>query len=227
MPGVSCKVILTTGADASSRYIVMTSPVLYLASASPRRRDLLSQMGLAFRCLPVSLDEKAEPGESPGAYVRRIALNKLRAALSTLQSGSSHVVLAADTAVVAGGELLGKPTDEADALAMLGRLSGATHEVMSAVAAGDGAIEMVAVSCSKVKFRVLERAECRAYWATGEPADKAGAYAIQGLGAAFVEHLEGSYSGVMGLPVFETLQLLEQFGIHALTGRQLAEPNIK
>jgi septum formation protein len=188
---------------------------IYLASASPRRRELLGQLGVQCRLAPGSVDEARYPGESGEDYVRRLALSKGRAALKSL--GQTAVpVLAADTAVIAGEDILGKPVDEADARRILTRLSGSTHEVCTGVVVFQGPVENVAVSRSQVRFRALSADEITAYWRTGEPRDKAGAYAIQGLGAVFVEELTGSYSGVMGLPLFETARLLESAGVHLL-----------
>jgi septum formation protein len=165
--------------------------------------------------VPGSVDEARDPGESGENYVRRLALSKGRAALKSL--GQTDVpVLAADTAVIAGEDILGKPVDEADARRILTRLSGRVHEVCTGVAVFRGSVENVAVSRSQVRFRALSDDEITAYWDTGEPRDKAGAYAIQGLGAVFVEELTGSYSGVMGLPLFETARLLESAGVHLL-----------
>ncbi len=184
---------------------------LYLASSSPRRRELLEQVGVAYRVLPVDVPEVLHPGEAPEEYVLRLALAKARAGRDAL-AGAAGMVLGADTAVVVAGEVLGKPADRAAALAMLARLSGRVHQVLSAVALVAGEREESRLSVSRVSFRPIEPAEAAAYWASGEPADKAGAYAIQGRGALFVTHLEGSYSGVMGLPIFETAELITRFG---------------
>lgn len=187
---------------------------LVLASASPRRSELLRQIGVRFRCRAVHIDETPRPDEAAGEYVRRVALEKARAAQREL--GHDEVlVLGADTAVVVDGRPLGKPADAAHARAMLRQLSGRGHRVLSAVALV-GEREAVRVSDSAVWFRALSDAEIDAYWSTGEPRDKAGGYAIQGLGAVFVERLEGSYSGVMGLPLYETARLLNEFGIQVL-----------
>ena len=187
---------------------------LVLASASPRRSELLNQIGVRFRQRVIEIDETARQLESAADYVRRVALEKARAVQREL--GHDEVlVLGADTAVVVDEILLGKPADFAHARQMLRRLSGRAHRVLSAVAL-IGEREAVRVSESAVWFRALSDAEIDAYWDTGEPQDKAGAYAIQGLGAVFVERLEGSYSGVMGLPLYETAQLLKDFGIQVL-----------
>lgn len=191
-----------------------TQPRLVLASGSPRRRELLDQIGVAHRALPVDIDESALPDESPEDFVRRLALEKARAGWA--RHGGELPVLGSDTVVVFEGHIMGKPRDRDDGLAMLARLAGQTHRVLTAIAVVDGQAEEVRLSESLVSFRPLAEAEIAAYWDCGEPADKAGAYAIQGLGAVFVERLEGSFSGVMGLPLFETAVLLARFGIDVL-----------
>jgi septum formation protein len=187
------------------------SRTLYLASSSPRRRELLEQIGVHYTVCPVDVPERAHPGEAPEEYVLRLALAKARAGRAAL--GAPAPVLGADTAVVVEETILGKPRDRADALAMLARLSGRDHRVLSGVALVEGEREESRLSVTRVRFRALAPGEAAAYWASGEPADKAGAYAIQGLAAVFVERIEGSYSGVMGLPLFETAELLERFGV--------------
>jgi len=188
-------------------------PLLHLASASPRRRQLLAQMGISFTVIPVAVPEVRIPGETPATYARRIALAKARAGVTS----DLALVLGADTDVVLDGEILGKPTDPAQALIMLERLSGRTHEVYSAVAlVGPGGREAVRLNVSYVTLRPTTDAERHAYLATGEGTDKAGGYAIQGIGAIFVAHLVGSYSGVMGLPLYETTLLLREFDIYVL-----------
>ncbi len=189
----------------------MRTPFIYLASGSPRRRELLAQLDISFEILMGDIDESLRPGELPDAYVRRMAGDKTRAALQRL-TGRHAPVLGADTAVVVDRQILGKPADQAAAAAMLRRLSGREHEVLSAVAISDNARQAVAVNRTTVTFRPLSEAEIEGYWATGEPCDKAGGYAIQGLGAVFIEAIHGSYSGVMGLPLFETAHLLNDFG---------------
>jgi len=191
------------------------SPSIYLASRSPRRAQLLRQIGVDFQVLAVDVDESLAPGETPAQHVGRLALEKARAGRELLPGTAPRPVLGADTMVVAAGGAMGKPRDRADAIAMLQSLSGRTHEVLSAVALA-GATESWRISTSSVTFRTLTRSECAAYWGTGEPADKAGAYAIQGLAAVFVSRLEGSYSGVMGLPLYETGQLLAEAGLRLL-----------
>jgi septum formation protein len=186
---------------------------LHLASGSPRRRELLAQIGVPFVTLIASIDETALPDEPAQRYVERLAREKALAGLATLERSEGSVVLGADTAVVLDGRILGKPNDRADALSTLAALSGREHEVMTAVAlaAADRVESRVVVS--RVRFRPLRPGEAEAYWATGEPRDKAGGYGIQGLAAVFVSQLEGSYSAVVGLPLCETAQLLEVFGI--------------
>jgi len=193
---------------------------IYLASASPRRRELLEQIGISFRRLVVDVPEVREKDEVPEMYVLRVALEKARAGRAVLAADDPLPVLGADTEVVIQGEVLGKPRDRSDAMAMMDRLSGKWHQVMSAVAVvGRDGEEGSRLSVSSVLFREVRRAEAAAYWETGEPVDKAGGYAIQGRAALFIERLEGSYSGVMGLPLFETADLLAQFGIVPLAGR--------
>ncbi|WP_349615997.1 Maf family protein [Azotobacter salinestris] len=186
---------------------------LYLASGSPRRRELLMQIGVPFVPLAVAIDETPAPDETPAAYVERLARDKAAAGLASLAGDRQAVVLGADTTVVLDGRILGKPRDRAEALAMLQALGGRGHEVLTAVALASAACCEARVVRSRVAFRPLAAAEVEAYWATGEPRDKAGGYAIQGLAAVFVSHLEGSYSAVVGLPLCETAQLLAEFGI--------------
>jgi septum formation protein len=187
-------------------------PLIHLASRSPRRRALLEQLGVPFQVIDQDVDELPEPGESPEVFVIRLALEKARAGHARL-GGAVSPVLGADTVVVVDDEALGKPDSRETALAMLERLSGNAHRVLTGVALVDGEREATRLSISTVTFRELGERELERYWASGEPADKAGAYAIQGRGGAFVEHLEGSYSGVMGLPLFEAHDLLDEFGI--------------
>jgi len=190
-------------------------PFIYLASVSPRRRELLRQLGVSHEVLPVSVDETPRSGESAADLVCRLAALKARAGM-LIRPGRAAPVMAADTAVALGNELFGKPVDQADAARMLARLSGRTHAVWTAVAATDGKRERVELNRSEVTFRAVTTEEIAAYWQTGEPADKAGAYAIQGLGAQFITELRGSYSGVMGLPLFEVAKLLSLFGFSLL-----------
>jgi septum formation protein len=190
-------------------------PHVFLASASPRRQALLTQIGVGYTLLHAEVDEAPLPGEPPGEYVRRVALEKVRAGRSLLSGDAGSAVLGADTAVVVDGRIMGKPRDQDEGIDMLLALSGRSHQVLSAVALAAGR-EAVRVSESRVTFRTLTPAQCAAYWDTGEPHDKAGGYAIQGRAAVFVSRLEGSYSGVMGLPVYETAELLQAFGIEVL-----------
>lgn len=189
------------------------APKLYLASASPRRRELLLQLGLAHLLLPQDVDESLRAGEAPAAYVRRLAHAKALAALRDPACSGKLPVLAADTTVVCDGRILNKPESLEHAIGMLSLLSGREHEVLTAVAVAQGDRLHEALSVSSVRFRTIGREEMLAYWHSGEPCDKAGAYAVQGLGAMFIARIEGSYSGVMGLPLYETMQLLANFGI--------------
>ncbi|AMR65868.1 MULTISPECIES: Maf family protein [Pseudomonadaceae] len=186
---------------------------LHLASASPRRRELLAQIGVPFVTLIASIDETALPGEPAERYVERLAREKALAGLAALSDPADAVVLGADTAVVLDGRILGKPADRAECLATLAALSGREHQVLTAVALASAQRIESRVVASRVRFRPLRAGEAEAYWATGEPCDKAGSYGIQGLAAVFVSQLEGSYSAVVGLPLCETAQLLGEFGI--------------
>lgn len=190
--------------------------MIVLASGSPRRSMLLRQIGVAHRVVPAQIDERRLAGESVQACVCRLAEQKARQVQRL--SAAIEPVLGADTAVVLDEQMLGKPADRASGLEMLERLSGRTHEVLSAVAVIAGTAMHAALSRTEVRFRTLTAAERQAYWDSGEPCDKAGAYAIQGLGALFVEELRGSYSGVMGLPLFETASLLARVGVAILPG---------
>jgi len=185
----------------------MTAQII-LASASPRRMELLDQIKITYSVNPVDLDETPLPNEAPLDYVRRLAAEK--SAVCLAQLGGSLPVLAADTAVVLGDLIMGKPKDREDALAMLRRLSGKMHRVYSAISLR-GREHGQAVSITEVTFRVLTECEIAAYWQSGEPVDKAGSYAIQGMGGVFVESISGSFSGVVGLPLFETAKLLSSF----------------
>lgn len=190
-----------------------TSPDIYLASNSPRRRELLDQIGVRYDWLASGVDERIQPGEGAEVFVLRLALDKARAASDGLSEKSALPVLAADTVVVVDQAVLGKPESDRDGLRMLELLSGRSHRVLTGVAMVDGEREGSRLSVSHVSFREITQRERENYWATGEPRDKAGGYAIQGRAAVFIEQLEGSFSGVMGLPLFETAQLLEEFGI--------------
>lgn len=189
---------------------------LLLASTSPRRREILGALRLDFSVCPVDVDETPAAGEPAEAMVLRLAAAKVEAA----DCGPAALVLGADTAVVADDQILGKPLDEADCLEMLGMLSGGVHQVVTGVALRTSAGTRTAVSTTDVYFREIRRDEAQAYWQSGEPCDKAGAYAIQGLGGAFVTRIDGSYSGVVGLPVFETLQLLNEAGLTVFTSEK-------
>jgi septum formation protein len=184
---------------------------LFLASQSPRRRQLLEQIGQAFEVLTLDLPEVRAPGESPDAYVRRVAGEKARAGLRMLVGERDAVVLGADTEVVLGDDVFGKPVDAVDAASMLRRLSGRPHRVLSAVWCVSVDREEFALNESAVTFDDLSDAQIDAYVESGEPMGRAGAYAIQGRAGAFVKHLAGSYTAVMGLPLFETAQLLRRF----------------
>src|SRR5450631_925315 len=186
----------------------MSLDFVYLASGSPRRRELLQQIGVSFRVVGTSVYEAALPGEAPPAYVTRLAAAKADAGWDRSRGAAEAPVLAADTAVVLDGRIFGKPADAQDAEDMLRQLSGRTHEVLTAVALRNAAGLHARLSRSEVTFRAIAIAEARAYWETGEPRDKAGAYAIQGRAAVFIADLRGSFSGVMGLPLFETAELL-------------------
>lgn len=186
---------------------------LYLASGSPRRRELLTQIGVPFLTQIAPIDENALPGEPAAAYVERLAREKALAGLAAISGVDDAVVLGADTAVVLDGRILGKPVDRVDALATLQALSGRRHDVLTAVALVSAERTLTQVVTSHVTFRALSVAEMEAYWASGEPQDKAGSYGIQGLAAIFVSELQGSYSAVVGLPLCETAALLAEFAI--------------
>ena len=192
----------------------MRKDFVYLASASPRRSELLRQIGVPFRVRPAAVPEEQAVGEAPDAYVLRLAAAKAAAVWAALEGGEERPVLAADTAVVLDGRVLGKPADAAEAEAMLAALSGRAHRVLTAIALTTSAATAdTLLSESEVRFRSTTAAERRAYCATGEPFDKAGGYGIQGRAAVFVEHLRGSYSAVVGLPLYETAVLLARHGI--------------
>ncbi|MDH5184110.1 MAG: Maf-like protein [Gammaproteobacteria bacterium] len=195
-------------------------PRLFLASSSPRRRELLAQIGVPFEVLSPDIPEHVLPAESPQEYVCRLAEEKARAGLSLLSADTSTdtiLLLGSDTSVVVDGVILGKPQDRNDGLQMLAQLSGRSHQVMTAVSLlNNHARQETQLSVSEVRFRRLGRDEIERYWLSGEPADKSGGYAVQGLGAVFIEQLSGSYSAVMGLPLFETALLLESFGLSVL-----------
>lgn len=199
------------------------SPFIYLASQSPRRRQLLDQIGVRHELLLPDPQEDAEameavqPGESPTAYVQRVTALKLDAALRRLQQRGlpTAPVLCADTTVALGRRIYGKPEDGADAARMLAELSGQRHRVLTALALQRGRRRVQALSVSQVQFAPLTAAQIRRYVTSGEPLGKAGAYAVQGAAGAFIERLSDSYSGIMGLPLYETTQLLRALGVPA------------
>jgi septum formation protein len=189
----------------------MSAEFVYLASASPRRRALLAQIGVPFQLLELEVDESVAAGETPQTYVVRVACAKARAGWERRRAAAP--VLAADTTVVLDGRILGKPRDGRDAEDMLLALAGRTHEVLTAIALASAAGVQSRLSRSTVTFRQISAAEAQQYWDTGEPRGKAGGYAIQGRAAVFVADLRGSYSGVMGLPLYETAELLQSSGV--------------
>ena len=189
---------------------------LYLASRSPRRGELLTRIGVRFALVAADVDETPAPDEPVEDYVRRLAIEKVQAGQAAVPGGDARPVLAADTAVVLDGEILGKPCDRSDFMRMMSRLSARAHRVLTGVAlAAEGEV-WYALSESRVTFRAIDERERSAYWDSGEPCDKAGGYGIQGMGALFVADLQGSYSGVMGLPLYETGRLLRHAGIDPL-----------
>ncbi len=182
--------------------------MIVLASASPRRAEWLTRIGVSFRASPVDIDESPRPGEDAAAYVLRLAREKAAAATATRKP-----VLAADTTVRLDGRILGKPDGERQGIAMLLALSGRTHEVFTAVTVRSAEREACRLASASVTFRPIDAAEAASYWRTGEPADKAGGYGIQGMGAVFVSRIDGSPGAVVGLPLRETHDLLRSFGI--------------
>jgi len=190
------------------------SSLIYLASTSPRRREILETLGIDFDVIPVATDESPLQGETPGEMVLRLAIAKAEAATH------GEFVLAADTIVVIGDRVLGKPRDADDGVEMLLALSARSHAVMTGVALKTPTGTRSVLSITNVQFREIDRDEAYRYWQSGEPCDKAGAYGIQGLGGMFVKRIEGSYSGVMGLPVFETVELLKSAGLDVLVDQK-------
>lgn len=192
-----------------------TANHLYLASGSPRRRELLEQLGLSLERIHADIDETVHAGETAADYALRLALEKAAAGWRVVEQGAlaSHPLLAADTTVTLDGEIFGKPEDAADARRMLRAFSGRRHQVVTALAVRQGERVESAVSVTEVSFRQLDAHDIERYLATGEPFDKAGAYGIQGKAGVFVERIDGSFTGVMGLPLFETAQLLGRFGL--------------
>jgi septum formation protein len=193
------------------------NPQIILASASPRRRELLDQIGVTYEVLPVDIDETLRSDEEGDSFVRRLALEKAQSGYKKQQN--ILPVLGSDTIVILNERILGKPKNKKDGLSMLAGLSGHEHQVLTAVAMVDAEQSICLLNTSHVFFRSLTEQGILAYWNTGEPVDKAGGYGIQGIAAQFIERLDGSYSGVMGLPLFETAQLLKKFGIGLLADR--------
>ena len=191
-------------------------PQVYLASASPRRQELLGQIGVNFQQLSVNVEEQKDEAETPEQYIKRVALDKAIAGWNAEARVLSIPVLGADTEVVVDGQVMGKPQDHRHAMEMLDKLSGKEHQVISVVAVVQGSRQQLLVNLNKVHFRDLSQEEKQAYCESGEPFGKAGGYGIQGLAAAFISDLEGSYTGVMGLPLYETSVLLREFGIDVL-----------
>lgn len=188
--------------------------MIILASQSPRRAQLLAQVGIEFRMQAAHIDESVHADERAADYVERVSIAKAEA---LHREFPQYPALGSDTAVVLDQQILGKPVDRDDAVRMLLALAGRTHEVLTGVAVADAQTHY-RLSVSRVMFRDISEQEAAAYWATGEPADKAGGYAIQGLAAAFIERIEGSYSGIMGLPLFETMQILDAIGVRRRAG---------
>ena len=198
----------------AAKLIVASELRLLLASQSPRRSDLLAQMGLTFEIEPAAVDETPKSGEKAGNYVRRLAQSKAQA-----RWRPGYLNLGADTIVFIDDRLLGKPENEAHSIDMLLQLSGRTHQVATGIALFDGEETWSEVVTSNVLFRSITRREAKAYWATGEPRDKAGSYALQGFGGIFVQSIEGSHSSIIGLPMAETEQLLNQAGFDTWSER--------
>ena len=196
----------------------MDKKTIYLASRSPRRAELLQQIGLNFTVLPSDIDETPLLNELSHEYVVRLAAEKAQACFAKLQMDQADLypVLAADTTVSVDGRILGKPQDDADAVQMLSSLAGRWHEVHTGIAVATTTGVKTAISTTRVEMPKLSDEKILAYVATGEPSDKAGAYGIQGLASTIIKRIEGSYSGVMGLPIYETAMLLEQAGIRVL-----------
>lgn len=190
--------------------------MIYLASQSPRRRELLRQIGIQFQTVHADIDETPLQNEAPVDYVIRMAREK---ALSAAVKHLDKPLLAADTTVVCKNNILGKPQDQQHFLKMMNCLSGNIHQVITAIAVMQGSDPgslVTATSVSTVRFRDLTASEIQTYWQSGEPADKAGGYAIQGMAAAFISEIQGSYSGIMGLPLFETAELLKKFAVDVI-----------
>ena len=193
---------------------LFSKPQIILASSSPRRRELLDQIQVSYEVLPVNIDESHIPGEVAEHFVKRLAAEKAQAGY---HQKPHRLTLGSDTIVVIGLNILGKPENKAQAVEMLSLLSGNTHQVMTAVAVHSKQYKACVLSVSDVEFAELTDQQIDAYWETGEPKDKAGAYGVQGIAAQFIKKINGSYSGIMGLPLFETAQLLKESGIKLLT----------
>lgn len=191
------------------------TPLITLASASPRRQELLDQIQLSYEVLPVDIDESPVAGETAQQLVKRLAIEKAR---SGYEKRPYRPALGSDTIVIMGKQILGKPRDREMAIEMLTMLSGQTHQVMTAVAICTADDQWCLLNSSEVEFDELSQQQIEAYWETGEPQDKAGAYAVQGIAAEFIKNINGSYSGIMGLPLFETTKLIKMAGIHLLPG---------
>ena len=188
---------------------------IYLASSSPRRAELLTQMGVSFQTISINVPEVLSENESCHEYVSRLAQEKAKAGLASLL-GDDLLVIGADTVIFMGNEILEKPADQRDAFRILSQLSNKTHSVLTAVSVCHKNMCETLIQTNQVTMRVISQAEITQYWLTGEPHDKAGAYGIQGKGALFIKHIEGSYSGIMGLPIYETARLLNSFGVKCL-----------
>jgi septum formation protein len=200
-----------------------SNPLIYLASASPRRRALLAQIGVEHQVRAVEVDERVVPGEAPAQYVTRLAVAKAQTLWTQLDRTEGVAVLGSDTSVAIGNEILGKPRDQAHGREMLQQLSGRTHQVYTAVALRVDAGCESRLSISDVTMRTLSVDEMDAYWLTGEPVDKAGGYGIQGAAALFIERISGSYSGIVGLPLYETGELLKTIDWRMADRRVLGE----
>lgn len=183
---------------------------LYLASASPRRAELLTQIGIRFQRVVADVDEQQQPGESPADYVQRLALQKAQAAANKIKDKQA-LVLGADTIVLCDGQVMEKPLHQAHAKQMMLQLSDNTHQVLTAISLVKGEQSRVQLVCTDVTFKALTEQEISAYWQSGEPKDKAGGYGIQGIAGQFVTHISGSYSAVVGLPLYQTAELIKSF----------------
>lgn len=212
---VCIEVILLIDKSSNERPEKAAQPAIYLASKSPRRREMLEQIGVPYEPLVVTVDERRSDGETPEDYVVRLAREKAAAGAALMLARGLVVrpVLGADTLVICDGEVMEKPANQQQAATMLRRLSGREHQVLTAIAFNDGGRRDERLGQTRVRFRALSDTEIRAYWQTGEPRDKAGAYGIQGKGAVFVESIEGSYSNVVGLPIEQLFVSLQSFDI--------------